>query len=82
MNEREVAFLSSFSKKNVLKQVNIAKVENVIPYNGFSYFRIVYKGEMPKSLLKAYEKMNDLDEKAPRNKFKDDRNKSNSKFKN
>ena len=36
---------------------------------------------MPKSLLKAYEKMNDLDEKAPRRKFKDDRYKTISKFK-
>lgn len=81
MQEREQAFISCFSKRNVQGQVHIAKVENVIPYNGFSYYKIVYQGDIPKSLLKAYEKMNDLDEKAPRKQFKDDRQKSNSKLK-
>ena len=33
------------------------------------------KGEYPESLIKAYQKMNELNEKAPRKKFKEERKK-------
>ena len=82
MNDREQAFMSFFIKRNVQNQVHLSKVENVIPFNGFSYYKIDYKGDVPKTLQKAYEKMNDLDGKAPRNKFKDARKKNNSVLKN
>jgi hypothetical protein len=30
-----------------------------VPYNGFSFYKIVYKGEIPESLKKAYSQMNE-----------------------
>lgn len=71
--EREEVFLSYFKKEGVEKRIKIYAGENVIPYNGFSYYKIEYKGEIPKSLSKAYQRMNELNYKAPRRKFKDER---------
>jgi hypothetical protein len=71
--ERETAFINFFKEKKVDKQVKFSGSENVIPYNGFSYFKIAYKGEIPKSLTKAYQEMNELNDEAPRKKFKKER---------
>jgi hypothetical protein len=56
--EREDAFLLQFRKKGVEKHVRIFKEENEIPYNGFSLYKIIYFGELPKSVIKAYQHMN------------------------
>jgi hypothetical protein len=74
--EREDAFVLDFKKKGVQNRVKIYTGENNIPYNGFSFYKIVYKGEIPKALLKAYRKMNELNDEAPRKKFKNDRKKN------
>lgn len=71
--ERANAFMAEFRKRGVDKQVKINKGENVIPYNGFSFFQIEYKGEYPEALIKAYRKMNNLNEEAPRKKFEKER---------
>jgi hypothetical protein len=71
--ERANAFMAEFRKKGVDKQVKIAKGENVIPYNGFSFYQIEYKGEFPEALRRAYRKMNDLNEEAPRKKYEKER---------
>jgi len=55
---REDAFLLHFKKDGLENRVKIYKDENEIPYNGFSYYKIVYNGELPKSLIKAYKHMN------------------------
>jgi len=55
---REDAFLFHFKKEGLANRVKIYKDENEIPYNGFSYYKIIYNGELPKSLIKAYNKMN------------------------
>ena len=68
--DRENAFLAYFKDKDVANRVKISAGVNVIPYNGFSYYKIVYKGEYPESLAKAYKEMNDLNDEAPRNIFK------------
>jgi hypothetical protein len=47
--------------------------ENTIPYNGFSFYKITYKGDVPESLTKAYRKMNELNDEAPRKIFKKER---------
>lgn len=78
--DRENAFISFFKKRGVEKQVKIAKAKNVIPYNGFSFYKIEYKGEFPESLNKAYRKMNELNDEAPRNKFKEERTKNKSRL--
>jgi len=74
--EREDAFLSEFKKKSVLKQVKIQSTVDDIPYNGYSYFKIIYKGEIPESLMRADEKMNQFNNTAPRKWFKKEREKT------
>jgi hypothetical protein len=54
-------------------RVNILKGENVVPYNGFSFYRIEYKGEFPESLIKAYNQLNEYNNEAPRKKFEQER---------
>jgi len=71
--ERENAFISYFKEKGVEKQVVIYNDQNVIPYNGFSYYKIIYKGEFPESIIKAYQEINELNDQEMRNKYKKDR---------
>ena len=68
--DRENAFIAYFKDKEVANRVRISAGVNVIPYNGFSYYKIVYKGEYPEALTKAYKELNDLNDEAPRNIFK------------
>jgi hypothetical protein len=71
--EREIAFIYPFKKRGVDNRVNILKGENVVPYNGFSFYKIEYKGEFPESLIKAYDQLNEFNNEAPRKKFKQER---------
>jgi len=68
--ERATAFITYFKKKGVEKQVRIFAGQNVIPYNGFSFYKIEYEGKYPESLIKAYQKMNELDDDELRNQYK------------
>jgi len=72
-DNRETAFMMVFKNAQVDKQVKIIKGKNEVPYNGFSVYKLNYEGELPKSLLKAYDKMNELNDASPRKKFKDER---------
>jgi hypothetical protein len=74
--DRRDAFMLRFKEKAVDNRVKIYNVENTIPYNGFSFFKIVYKGELPESLTRAYQQMNDLDHKLPRKLFEKEREKN------
>jgi hypothetical protein len=55
--KREESFLFSFKRKGVENHVKIYKGDNNIPYDGFSFYEIVYKKELPKSLIRAYQQM-------------------------
>lgn len=79
-NDRKNEFLSYFRNNEVEKQVSILSSESVIPFNGFSFYKIEYKGKFPETLLKAYRKMNDLNNAEPRKKFKTERRKSGGIF--
>jgi len=70
---REKRFMAHFKDKGLDKRIKIEKVENIVPYNGFSYYKIDYEGEFPEFLLKAYQKMNKLNNAPPRKKFKEKR---------
>ena len=70
---REDAFMWQFKQKGVQNRVKMYSGENKIPYNGFSFYKIAFKGEIPEALIKAYRKMNELNDEAPRKKFKNDR---------
>jgi hypothetical protein len=74
--DRESAFNLFFKKRDVEKQIKFSANEYVIPYNGFSFYRIEYHGEIPESLIKAYRQMNELNNEAPRKKYKQERRKS------
>jgi len=70
---RETVFLAFFSDKNVEQRIKFSSGQNVIPYNGFSFYKMQYKGEFPGDLMKAYKKMNELNDRAPRNLFQKER---------
>ena len=73
--ERYNEFLFYFRENGTEKRLIIASGENVIPYNGFSFYKLQYTGVFPHYLLKAYQKMNELNNEAPRVKFKRNRQK-------
>jgi hypothetical protein len=77
--EREEAFMLYFKKKAVENRVKIYNGENNVPYNGFSFYKIIYKGELPESLIKAYQQMNELNNVAPRKRFEEEREKNKRK---
>jgi hypothetical protein len=74
--ERENSFVHYFNEKGVGRQIKIQKGENIIPYNGFSFYKIEYKGEFPESVIKAYQEMNEFNNEAPRKIFKQERKKN------
>lgn len=73
IKERETAVKSYFKKRELDKRITISKSEYVIPYNGFSHYKIEYNGDIPEYLIKAYQDMNDLNNEAPRKKYKQER---------
>jgi len=74
--QREEAFMSGFRQKSVQNRVKMNATENNIPYNGLSYYKLTYKGEVPEALIMAYRKMNELNGEVPRLKYKNDRKKN------
>jgi hypothetical protein len=74
--ERKNEFLQVFNKKGVEKQVTFTKAENGIPFNGYSFYKITYKGDLPEALIAAYNQMNNLNNEAPRKEYKADRRKT------
>ncbi len=67
--ERESTFMQRFKTKAVETRVKFIANESTIPYNGFSFYKIVYKGDLPESLIKAYDEMNKLNNNVPRISF-------------
>ena len=74
-SSREEAFMLYFKEQKVEKQVLFSKSENTIPYNGFSFYKMEYNGEFPKSLVNAYQQMIELNNEVPRKKFTKQRKK-------
>lgn len=74
--EREYAFIVNFNNKALIDRIRINAGKNTTPYNGFSFYKIVYKGIFPESLLKAYLEMNELNHEVPRKRFKEEREKN------
>ena len=67
---------SYFKNKGVSDRVKIQDAKTTIPFDGFSYYEIQYKGDMPPELLKAYEKMNELNADSPRIKYRKEHKKA------
>jgi hypothetical protein len=75
LKERKNKFLVHFKEKKVEDRVKITEEKNVIPYNGYSFYKIVYTGEFPENLRKAYKQMNEFNNEDPRKNFKKERKK-------
>lgn len=73
IKDRETAFMNYFKDKEFSGRIKIMPMEDKIPYNGFSSYRIDYKGNLPKDVKEALSEMNDLNSKDPRKKYKKDR---------
>ena len=71
--DREHSFRQYFVQNGTEGRVKIATSQNSTPYDGFSYFKLKYPGEIPDGLRKAYEKMNELNDEAPRKKYLEER---------
>jgi hypothetical protein len=77
--ERKNKFISYFKGSGTEKQLTFLPEVIKTPYNGFSNYRIDYKGEWPEDIRKAYEKLMDFNNKSPRDKFSKERER-NRKF--
>lgn len=67
--DRDTEFLKSFLKNDSRKQVHIVTVNDSIPFNGFSFFRILYNGDIPKSLRRAYKEMYEINNESLRKRY-------------
>lgn len=70
MRNRTKALRDYFKEEETRKQIKIVDNTNTIPFNGFSYFKINYKGDMPKSLLEAYQELSEYNAEAPRDRYR------------
>ena len=75
--QRKEAFMALIKNKKVLNQIRFSAVESVIPYNGFSFYRIIYKGDFPESFMNAYRLMNQINNDGERKQYRKDRKKVN-----
>jgi len=66
IKKREQAFKSAFIEAKVIQQVQWMNTQYSVPYSGFSFLEIIYQGEMPDYLAKAFDKMNKLNSEDPR----------------
>jgi hypothetical protein len=66
---RERSLRSILIQEGVDKQVTIHASEDLIPFNGFSSFKIHYNGALPKSLQDSYDKLSNLNSHMPRKKY-------------
>lgn len=76
-SQRETSFMQHFIKKDLGNRVKIKEDISDIPYNGFSYYKIDYKGDFPADLIEANKRLNRFDDKFPRKKFEKKRQESN-----
>jgi hypothetical protein len=75
-SEREKEFMAYFDTSKVKDQIKIHDEDYEIPFNGFSYYKLVYKGDIPEDLLKAYYKLNEINTNGPRGKYLKERKKN------
>lgn len=60
VKEREKVVRSFFNEASVANRIKFLKEENGVPFNGFSFYKVEYNGDLPKNLKKAYMQMNDF----------------------
>lgn len=80
ISDRKNSFKEIFEKRNIDNRVKFSKDESLIPYDGFSFYKIDYNGEFPESIMKAFRQINELNNEAPRKKFKKERSSPGAKI--
>ncbi|MCE3279221.1 MAG: hypothetical protein K0S44_1412 [Bacteroidetes bacterium] len=78
--KREEVFMTYFKEEGVADRVKIRSSKEEVPFNGFSYYKISYNGELPEDVKEAFYKLNELDNKKPREKLKEERKKTRRLF--
>jgi hypothetical protein len=76
IKKRKEVFLAYFKEEGVANRVVMQPMVDKVPYNGFSVYRINYKGEVPEELMEAYRSINEFNNKNPRKKYKELREKN------
>lgn len=71
LDKRQKLFKSYFGE--AASRLTFKQVETVVPFNGFSYYKLDYKGDIPEKLQKAYDELQNLNEEKPREKYKEKR---------
>ena len=69
VKEREREFVALFDKKGLASRVKLHGEEYSIPYDGFSYYKVTYKSEIPSTLVEAYKDLNELNSEDPRKNY-------------
>lgn len=69
VKEREDLFLSWFKANGTGAQVKFVQTRNIIPFNGYSCYKIEYKGDKPVDLLKAYDDLVSINNMNPRRRY-------------
>lgn len=75
MTDRQNTFMAFFDR-DVRQRVKIKQSMTVIPFNGFSYYRIDYNWQIPKKLQEAYDELNEINDEKPRKQYLKARNKN------
>jgi hypothetical protein len=75
-NARKESIMAYFKQRYIEKQVHFLEKKTVIPKNGFTYYKITYKGDIPEDLKESYEKLMEIDSEPPRKKYFNFRHKS------
>jgi len=76
VQEREKIFKQYFIDNGTSNRVKIAADQTTVPFNGFTYYKIKYNGEVPQDLTDAYEKLDEINEDKPRRKYLIERKKN------
>lgn len=69
LKSREEKFLAFFKENGTASQVSFKRSKDIIPFNGYSYYKIDYTADKPDKLLKAYDELVSLNNMNPRKKY-------------
>lgn len=81
VKKRAQAFRDYFIDAGLGDRVKIKPSANKVPFDGFSYYKISYNGEIPPETKEAFEKLKEFDSENPREKLKKERRKTQRFFK-
>ncbi|MGZ3883717.1 MAG: DUF748 domain-containing protein [Bacteroidia bacterium] len=76
MKKREEIFRNYFTEAGVEGRVRIRSSVDKVPFDGFSYYKITYNGQIPPETKEAFEKLKEFDNEQPRRKLKSEREKT------